>query len=237
MLTALEPQRPLRQRPFRSRRRRTSTPAGGVESERAGLDPRPEGHESLLRPHANMDEFAGMPCPSRSAQQSRGCIASTRDRAQERTGQSGIDQKPDISDDIDTHGAEDLRLTVERIDHLVLNVKDVETSAAWYGRVLGMRREISGGRMILWFGEQKMHLRPVTTDQNEWFTGEYPAAGSNDLCFTTKMSVPEITAHLKSCGVTIELGPAKRAGARGTMTSVYCRDPDGSLIEIATYGT
>jgi catechol 2,3-dioxygenase-like lactoylglutathione lyase family enzyme len=119
-------------------------------------------------------------------------------------------------------------LTVERIDHLVLNVADVEASAAWYARVLGMRREVSSGRTILWLAEQKLHVRPVDASQEEWFTGHHPAAGSDDLCFAAD-------AHLAACGVAIEVGPVERAGARGAMTSVYCRDPDGSLIEISTY--
>ena len=126
-------------------------------------------------------------------------------------------------------------LTVERIDHLVLNVADVEASAAWYARVLGMRREVSGGRTILWLGEQKLHVRPVDASQEEWFTAHHPAAGSDDLCFAADADLDAITAHLAACGVAIEVGPVERAGARGTMTSVYCRDPDGSLIEISTY--
>jgi catechol 2,3-dioxygenase-like lactoylglutathione lyase family enzyme len=125
--------------------------------------------------------------------------------------------------------------TVNRIDHLVLNVSDLEASAAWYGRVLGMRREIADGRTIMWFGEQKLHLRPVDAGQAEWFTGRHPAPGSDDVCFAIEEDVGAITAHLASCGVAIEVGPVEQTGARGAMTSVYCRDPDGSLIEISTY--
>ena len=128
-----------------------------------------------------------------------------------------------------------MAFTVNRIDHLVLNVADVEASADWYARVLGMRREIANGRTILWFGEQKLHVRPVGASQEEWFTGRQPAAGSDDLCFAADADLDAITAHLGACGVDIEVGPVERAGARGTMTSVYCRDPDGSLIEISTY--
>ena len=128
-----------------------------------------------------------------------------------------------------------MAFSVERIDHLVLNVADVEASAAWYARVLGMRREIAEGRTILWFGEQKLHVRPIGATQEEWFTGHHPAPGSDDLCFATEQDVDAIADHLASRGVEVELGPVQRAGARGAMTSVYCRDPDGSLIEIATY--
>jgi catechol 2,3-dioxygenase-like lactoylglutathione lyase family enzyme len=128
-----------------------------------------------------------------------------------------------------------MSFTVNRIDHLVLNVADLEASAEWYGRVLGMRREIADGRTIMWFGEQKLHLRPVGVGQAEWFTAQNPATGSDDLCFATDEDVDAITSHLASSGVAIEVGPVERAGARGAMTSVYCRDPDGSLIEISTY--
>jgi catechol 2,3-dioxygenase-like lactoylglutathione lyase family enzyme len=128
-----------------------------------------------------------------------------------------------------------MAFTVERIDHLVLNVADLEASAEWYGRVLGMRREVAEGRTIMWFGDQKLHLRPVDAGQAEWFTGHHPTPGSDDLCFATDEGVDAITTHLASCSVAIEVGPVQRAGARGAMTSVYCRDPDGSLIEISTY--
>ena len=128
-----------------------------------------------------------------------------------------------------------MALTVSRIDHLVINVSDVQASADWYARVLGMRREVVDGRTVLWFGEQKLHVRPIDASQEAWFTGRHSAAGSDDLCFAADAELADITAHFASCGVEVEVGPVERAGARGAMTSVYCRDPDGSLIEISTY--
>jgi catechol 2,3-dioxygenase-like lactoylglutathione lyase family enzyme len=126
-------------------------------------------------------------------------------------------------------------MNIARIDHLVLNVADLEASAAWYSTVLGMRREIARGRTIMWFGEHKLHLRPLSATQEDWFTGRRPTAGSDDLCFEAEATMDEVLAHLASCGAVVERGPGERAGARGAMTSVYCRDPDGNLIEIATY--
>ena len=76
-----------------------------------------------------------------------------------------------------------MALTVSRIDHLVINVSDVQASSDWYARVLGMRREVVDGRTVLWFGEQKLHMRPIDASQEAWFTGRHPAAGSDDLCF------------------------------------------------------
>ncbi|OBB94186.1 VOC family protein [Mycobacterium sp. 852002-30065_SCH5024008] len=130
---------------------------------------------------------------------------------------------------------------VERIDHVVLNCKDVEATAAWYERILGMRRETFGpsSRIALRFGEQKLNLRPVgaLAGDSEWATASVEAAGSEDLCFITLSSPDEVRAHLADCGVQIIAGPVTRTGALGPMTSHYCRDVDGNLVEIAVYST
>ena len=132
-----------------------------------------------------------------------------------------------------------MNLFIESIDHIVLNVADVEASAAWYVRVLGMQRidfqTVTGLRVALQFGNQKINLRPADADVGTWFTGAAPVPGSADLCFVTKLSPEIIKANWASQGIMIEAGPVERTGARGPMTSVYCRDPDGNLIEVATY--
>lgn len=132
-----------------------------------------------------------------------------------------------------------MSLSIDGIDHLVLNVADVEASAAWYVRVLGMRRvdfeSRTGLRVAVQFGQQKINLRPADADTVEWFTGVAPVPGSGDLCFVTTLSPDAVKAHWVAEGVAIEAGPVPRSGARGAMTSVYCRDPDGNLIEVATY--
>jgi catechol 2,3-dioxygenase-like lactoylglutathione lyase family enzyme len=128
-----------------------------------------------------------------------------------------------------------MTFTIDRIDHVVLNCRDVEAMAAWYVRALGMKREAFGpdGRLALKFGNQKINLRP--TGAANWETGAADAPGSLDLCFISK-SDPEVVAeHLRGCGIAITAGPMERTGALGSMTSVYCRDPDGNLVEIATY--
>ena len=133
-----------------------------------------------------------------------------------------------------------MTLEVRALDHVVVNVADPERSAQWYQRVLGMVREDfnpGGGkapRIAVKFGEQKINLRPVAAGP-DWFTAEHAAAGSDDLCFLTEASPEVVVAHLRSCGVAIEEGPVEKRGARGTLISVYCRDPDGSLIEISSY--
>jgi catechol 2,3-dioxygenase-like lactoylglutathione lyase family enzyme len=130
-----------------------------------------------------------------------------------------------------------MRFTIDRIDHIVLNVKDVEITCAWYQRVLGMEREDFGpaNRTALKFGGQKINVRPSGTDKGTWPTGANDEAGSGDFCFITAVGPEDVVAHLHECGVMIVAGPAQRAGALGPMRSVYCRDPDGNLVEISTY--
>jgi len=131
-----------------------------------------------------------------------------------------------------------MRFSVDRLDHLVINCSDVETSASWYQRVLGMERETFGkdNRTALRFGGQKINLRPHNHDIVKWHTGANTAPGSQDLCFIVTVSAEEIAKHLTACGISIVEGPVEKAGALGTINSVYCRDPDGNLIEISTYG-
>jgi catechol 2,3-dioxygenase-like lactoylglutathione lyase family enzyme len=127
-----------------------------------------------------------------------------------------------------------MTFTVDRIDHVVLNCRDVEQTVDWYVRVLGVRREVFGqGRIALAFGNQKINVRP--SGAPNWATGAVDAPGSLDLCFIADMSAPEIGAHLRTCGVEITEGPVAKTGAQGAMTSHYCRDPDGNLIEVASY--
>jgi catechol 2,3-dioxygenase-like lactoylglutathione lyase family enzyme len=130
-----------------------------------------------------------------------------------------------------------MRFTVDRIDHIVINCADVEITASWYQRVLGMEREEFGEglRTALKFGGQKINLRPVTADVRKWPSGREVHPGSADLCFVTAVGPEEVLEHLTDCGITIVEGPVAKTGALGAMTSVYCRDPDGNLVEIATY--
>ena len=130
-----------------------------------------------------------------------------------------------------------MRFAVDRLDHLVITCRDLETSASWYQRVLGMEREAFGpkNRTALRFGGQKINLRPMDASVEDWETGHNPIPGVQDLCFVVAVSGEDIAAHLRECGVTVLDGPAPKYGALGPITSVYCRDPDGNLIEISTY--
>ena len=130
---------------------------------------------------------------------------------------------------------------VNALDHLVINVSDVARSAEWYAKILGMEIRVfdpgegRAKRISLGFGNQKINVRSKDADKVEWFTADHEAAGSDDLCFLTDSTPEAVVAHLKAHGVAIEEGPTKKQGARGTLLSVYCRDPDGSLIEISSY--
>lgn len=126
-------------------------------------------------------------------------------------------------------------LTVDRIDHVVMNCRDVEATVAWYQRVLGMEREEFGKdrHIALKFGRQKFNVR--STGRVDWWSVENDAPGALDLCFITTQSPDSVVAHLKTCGVEIARGPAQQTGALGPMTSVYFYDPDRNLIEVASY--
>jgi catechol 2,3-dioxygenase-like lactoylglutathione lyase family enzyme len=134
-----------------------------------------------------------------------------------------------------------MSLTVQALDHLVVQVSDLEASAQWYARVLGMTREDvppelgKPPRTAMRFGRQKINLRPIAASKDDWFTADHETAGSEDLCFLTDATPDEVVQHLRAENVAIVTGPGPRQGAQGTLMSVYCRDPDGSLIEIASY--
>ena len=123
---------------------------------------------------------------------------------------------------------------IDSIDHLVLTVKDIDATCAFYARALGMQVVVfGGGRTALAFGSQKINLH----QQGKEFEpkAHCPTPGSGDLCLITSVSLPEVIAHLEGCGVNLIEGPVKRTGAVGTLLSVYFRDPDLNLIEVSNY--
>jgi catechol 2,3-dioxygenase-like lactoylglutathione lyase family enzyme len=130
-----------------------------------------------------------------------------------------------------------MRFAVDRLDHLVITCRDVGVMASWYQRVLGMEAVAFGPhkRTSLSFGGQKINLRPESATQEEWWSGVAPAPGSQDLCFIVTVAAEEVADHLERCGVAIAAGPELKDGALGAIRSVYCRDPDGNLIEISSY--
>lgn len=125
-------------------------------------------------------------------------------------------------------------MIIDRLDHLVLTVADIERTCIFYERVLGMSVTTFGaGRQALTFGRQKINLHQVGREFEP--KSKRPTPGSGDLCFIAGTNLAAVVDHLNSCGVAIEEGPVDRTGATGPIRSVYIRDPDDNLIEISTY--
>jgi len=127
-------------------------------------------------------------------------------------------------------------MKVDRIDHLVLTVKDIEATCRFYAKVLGMEVVTFGGRRTaLAFGSQRINLHQAGRELAP--KAHRPTPGSADLCFLVGASLENLLAHVQRCGVEIILGPVQRTGAAGELESVYFRDPDLNLIEVATLKT
>ncbi len=125
-------------------------------------------------------------------------------------------------------------IRVDRLDHLVLTVRDVEATTTFYRRVLGLDVVTFGdGRKALVFGQQKINLHQLGAEFEP--KAARPTPGSADLCFVTEALPEAVMAHLTACDVTVLHGPVRRIGALGPMTSVYFRDPDENLIEVSSY--
>lgn len=126
-------------------------------------------------------------------------------------------------------------MLIDRIDHLVLTVADMEATCAFYRDVLGMTPVSFGaGRRALTFGRQKINLHPAGRELEP--KARTPTPGSGDLCFITATPLDKVEAELRAHGIELlEGGPTPRTGATGTIMSLYFRDPDGNLIEVSRY--
>lgn len=124
-------------------------------------------------------------------------------------------------------------MNITGLDHLVLTVADIDATCNFYCGILGMTQEtFAGGRTGLSFGAQKINLHKAGAEYVPH--AERPVAGSGDFCLIVE-SVAEAQARLKEHDIAIEVGPTEKVGARGRLMSVYCRDPDGNLVELAEY--
>jgi len=125
-------------------------------------------------------------------------------------------------------------MQVDRLDHLVLTIKDIDKTVDFYTSVMGMEKVVFGeGRVALSFGNQKINLHSLG---NEFEPKAINVKeGSADLCFIIKQPIKQSIEHLTACSVTVIDGPVIRAGALGKIVSVYFRDPDGNLIEVSNY--
>jgi len=123
---------------------------------------------------------------------------------------------------------------IDRIDHLVLTVDDVERTIVFYVDVLGMTEVTFGsGRKALTFGSSKINLHQRGREFEP--KAANPTPGSADLCLIADDPLELVAADLAASGVAIEEGPVERTGARGPITSLYVRDPDRNLIELSNY--
>lgn len=126
-------------------------------------------------------------------------------------------------------------MDIDHLDHFVLAVADVETTLAFYERVLGMRRLRFGeGRVALGFGPHKINVKPHRAGMaDDPLEARAPTPGAADFCLITRQPLDTVLAQLRAQQVAVEAGPVQRSGARGPLRSVYFRDPDGNLIEVA----
>lgn len=125
-------------------------------------------------------------------------------------------------------------MNIDRIDHVVMTVRNIDATCDFYTRVLGLRVETFGAnRKALAFGAQKINLHIAGREFEP--KAAHPTPGSVDLCLITTGTLDAAVAELAACGVPIVEGPVAKTGATGPIRSVYFRDPDANLIEVATY--
>jgi catechol 2,3-dioxygenase-like lactoylglutathione lyase family enzyme len=127
----------------------------------------------------------------------------------------------------------DMAITVDSLDHLVLTVANIDITVDFYTEVLGMELFTVDGRKALAFGEQMIKLQQRGHEVNP--KAAHPTAGAGDICFLTSTPLDEVIHHLNEQRVHIEEGPVERNGAMGKMRSIYVRDPDKNLVEISNY--
>lgn len=127
-----------------------------------------------------------------------------------------------------------MNMRISHLDHFVLTVTSIADTIAFYTKVLNMETVYFGeGRVALTFGSQKINLHELGHEFEP--KAQQVQAGSADLCFIITTPLAEAMQHVERQGVDVLEGSVKRTGAQGAITSFYCRDPDGNLIEISSY--
>jgi catechol 2,3-dioxygenase-like lactoylglutathione lyase family enzyme len=126
-------------------------------------------------------------------------------------------------------------MTVTALDHVVIHVSDWDRSNAFYRDVLGAEVVSRDPGYAYRIGSQLLNCHGPGVDPEP--VAKLPVEpGNSDLCFVWGGTPAMAAAHLEAHGVSVELGPVTRTGAAGRGTSVYFRDPDGSLLELISYG-
>jgi catechol 2,3-dioxygenase-like lactoylglutathione lyase family enzyme len=125
-------------------------------------------------------------------------------------------------------------MKITGLDHVVLTVRNMARTIDFYRRVLGMRHVVFDGTYdALHFGNQKINLHPYRAEYTPH--ADIPAPGTGDLCFIAEGGIDDIVHELEALKISVEVGPVNQTGACGAMRSVYFRDPDSNLIEVACY--
>jgi len=125
-------------------------------------------------------------------------------------------------------------MKIKSLDHFVLTVADIEVTADFYTRILGMKKEIfAEGRVALKFGQQKINLHQQCSEFLPNAKTAIP--GSADICMLIETDLNEAMLDLQNNGIEIIEGPVLRTGATGKILSIYFRDPDGNLLELSTH--
>ncbi|VEP17926.1 conserved hypothetical protein [Hyella patelloides LEGE 07179] len=125
-------------------------------------------------------------------------------------------------------------MKITNLDRVVLTVTDINKTCKFYQQVLGMEIiTFSNNRKALKFGRQKINLHQVNREFEP--KAELPTPGSADFCLITVTPLKQVIEHCQNCGIATVLGIVERTGANGKIESIYIRDPDQNLIEIANY--
>jgi catechol 2,3-dioxygenase-like lactoylglutathione lyase family enzyme len=124
-----------------------------------------------------------------------------------------------------------------RLDHLVVGVSDSERASEFYERVIGVDLvEMPRGRIAYRLDNAQLNVHGPNSTARP--LARHPVGpGNSDLCFVWEGPIDEAVRHLESNRIAVIEGPVARQGACGTGTSVYFRDPDGSLLEFISYET
>lgn len=123
-------------------------------------------------------------------------------------------------------------MVINRLDHFVLTVSDIDRTLAFYDRFAGITPITFGNdRHALLIGNQKINLHEAGDEITP--RAAEPSVGGGDFCLVTATPVSELKRDLEAEGIEVELGPVDRTGARSDLRSIYLRDPDGNLLEVA----
>jgi catechol 2,3-dioxygenase-like lactoylglutathione lyase family enzyme len=136
------------------------------------------------------------------------------------------------------------KIKIIELDHIVLNVRDIDRSLIFYTETLGLKPErldeFKAGKVgfpsVRITDDTIIDLCPIKGPAAGNLTGEKVAGNLNHFCMVIGTDdFSGIVEYLKEREIPIRAGPVSRWGARGRATSVYFLDPDGNEIELRCY--